>query len=37
MEAERELLPWSAYSGNLGYIDTMLEKTAVYGDFQVLI
>ncbi|XP_064646003.1 aminopeptidase N-like isoform X2 [Lineus longissimus] len=34
MTDERELLPWDAYSGNLGYIDSMLEKTAVYGDFQ---
>lgn len=35
LDKEKEFIPWKASLGELGYVDSMLERTALYGPFSV--
>jgi len=37
LTSEEEYIPWEAAGAELGYIDTMLTETELYGAFQVQI
>ncbi|XP_052694307.1 aminopeptidase Ey-like isoform X2 [Crassostrea angulata] len=34
LDKEKEFIPWKASLGELGYVDSMLERTALYGPFS---
>lgn len=35
LDKEKEFIPWKASLRELGYVDSMLERTALYGPFSV--